>query len=268
MMQQHNKIILIFVIFVVGTIIISTINDVFALHAEDFITKQLKLELEESSLILTTGNVTTATDSYSISDNIEIRHIYPGEMMRISGTLDNGYPFYAIQKDSTVSGTLFTENGPQLVVSGPVHALVPGPGTSVENLVDSIQDQEVKAVVLIPHHTYWRQFLNVNVKVFDAAANPLNDYWFKSNLVANIPVLIEISHESGTHLGTIEGITDDNGYFQASQYITENLVRDGKYIVHLEIGDESNIQVQELNTFVRGEVVGSRDDKFNKTGLE
>ena len=265
-MQEHRKIILIFVIFVVGTITISTINDIFALHAEDFITKQLKEQIESSSLILTTGFITTESNSYSISDNIEIRHVYPGKMMRIAGTTDNGYPFYVIQKDSTVFGTVFTINGHESVVP-----YAPGPEVLQSDSVESEpvqQDQELKAVILLPHHTYWRQFLNVNVKVFDADSNPLNDYWFKSNLVANVPVLIEISHETGTHLGTIEGITDDNGFFRGSQYITENLVRDGKYIVHLEIGHESNIQVQELNTFVRGEVVGSRDDKFNKTGLK
>ena len=262
-MNEDRKIILIFVIFVVGTITISTINDIFALHAEDFITKQLKEQIESSSLILTTGFVTTESNSYSISDNIEIRHVYPGKMMRIAGTTDNGYPFYVIQKDSTVFGTVFTINGHESVVP-----YAPGPEVLQSDSLESEpvqQDQELKAVVLLPHHTYWRQFLNVNVKVFDADSNRLNDYWFKSNLVANVPVLIEISHESGTHLGTIEGITDDNGFFRGSQYITENLVLPGAYGVTVTIDDN---QVQEFTTFVRGEVIGSRDDRFNKTGLK
>ena len=271
-MQEHRKIILIFVIFVVGTITISTINDIFALHAEDFITKQLKEQIESSSLILTTGFVNTQTDSYSISDNIEIRHIYPGQMMRIYGLTTDGYPFYVVHRenleDQTISGTIFTASGPESIImnldvnlepimpieTGPLELEAPGP-----------ESLPIKAVVLMPHHTYWRQFLNVNVKVFEADSNWLDDYWFKSNLVANVPVLIEISHETGKHLTTIEGITDDNGYFQGSYYIVENLVRGGKYNVHLEVGYQSNFKVQELVTFVRGEIVGARDDVANFT---
>ena len=220
---------------------------------------QNTLAFEENLVILQTGIILTAEDEYAISNNFQTRIVQDGNIIRISGVTTTGEIFYAYQK-TTENGVILKGkilDGDRFIpIIKPIQAFD-------ESLADKTQkSQPIKMVILQPHSTYWRQAYSINVKVFDADKNPSNDYWFKASLVPNVPILIEINHENGRHLTTIEGITNDNGYFNGQYLVKDNLDWAGKYNVHVVAGDESFSTTQDLTTFIIGEVIGTR----NSTG--
>jgi len=220
---------------------------------------QNTLAFEENVIILQTGIILTAEGEYTISNNFQTRIVQDGKIIRISGVTTTGEIFYAYQKttekDIILKGKIL-DNDRFIRIIKPIQIFN-------ESLTDETQkSQPIKMVILQPHSTYWRQTYTINVKVFEEDKNPSNDYWFKSSLVPNVPVLIEINHENGRHLATIKGITNDDGYFKGQYLVKDNLDWAGKYNVHVVAGDESFNTTQDLTTFIIGEIIGAR----NSTG--
>jgi len=220
---------------------------------------QNTLAFEENLVILQTGIILTAEEEYAISNNFQTRIIQDGKIIRISGVTTTGEIFYAYQKmtenDIILRGKILVNDGFISIIK-PIQVFD-------EGLTDETsKSQPIKMVILQPHSTYWRQTYTINVKVFEVDKNPSNDYWHKSNLVPKVPILIEINHENGRHLTTIEGITNDDGYFKGQYFVTDNLDWAGKYNVHVVAGDKSSSITQDLTTFIIGEVIGFR----NSTG--
>ncbi len=240
-------------VFIILTIVLfSNISEISAIHQDDPITAALKEKIESDSPILDNRKISDGTYDYIISADAQIRHIRAGDVMRIAGTTIDGHSYYAIQMYDhkgiiVTTGTMIIENKPYSI-SQVIEELIPIPAQQ-QKIPEPIVEEKVpvKGVVLIPHTTYWREDMIINVKAFEEDSNSRNDYWYKSNLVPDVPVVIDINHENGDHLTTIRGTTDTNGYFQATHYITENIVRGGKYIVEILVGD---IHKQTVSTFV------------------
>ncbi len=234
----------------------STINDSFAYHQDDIITQNLKAKIQDASPLLDTGLVSTSSNDYRISNQFEIRHIWPGELMRISGITVDGYPFYAIHKMNSnnieISGTILVDGKIIPIIKNIIEEEPVIVQQTIEEPIVIIEEDPipVKSVILQPHTTYWRETYNINVKVFEADQNLQNNYWYREYLVPNIPVSVQLNHEDGTHLTTIQGITDQNGLFEGQYYITENIVKGGKYLVEVIVGDETVGYKQNLLTFI------------------
>jgi len=267
MNSLSNESLSLLVIFViVGIVSFSIINDSFANLQDDLITQNLKTQIQDASPIFSTGFISTTTTNYLISNQFEVRHIWPGELMRMSGVTVEGYPYYIIHKmnfkDLEISGKILV-NGKTIPIIKNI--IVETPPVVVEEIKEPILTVEedpipIKAVILQPQSTYWRDTYNINIKVFEADQNSRNDYWYRSYLVPDVPIVVDITHENGNHLTTIQGKTDQSGHFEGQHYIVENLVQAGKYFVHVVVGDEKSGDVKDLTTFVIGEVVGGRSD--------
>ena len=254
------------ILVIVAIVSFSTINDSFANLQDDLITQNLKTQIQDASPILSTGFISTTTTDYLISNQFEIRHIWPGELMRVSGVTVEGYPYYAVHKmnfkDLEISGKILV-NGKTIPIIKNI--IVETPPVIVEEIKEPILTVEedpipIKADILQSQSTYWRGTYNINIKVFEADQNSRNDYWYREYLVPDVPIVVDITHENGNHLTTIHGKTDQSGHYEGQHYIVENLVQAGKYFVHVVVGDEKSGDVKDLTTFVVGEVVGARSD--------
>ena len=249
-----------------GLVLFSNILETSAMHQDDIITQNLKAKIQDASPLLETGLVSTSSKDYRISNQFEIRHIWPVELMRMSGVTVEGYPYYIIHKmnfkDLEISGKILV-NGKTISIINNI--IVETPPVVVEEIKEPILTVEEdpipnKAVMLQPQSTYWRGTYNINIKVFEADQNSRNDYWYRSYLVPDVPIVVDITHENGNHLTTIHGKTDQSGHFEGQHYIVENLVQAGKYFVHVVVGDEKSGDTKDLTTFVISEVVGARTD--------
>lgn len=214
---------------------------------------------EENLLILQTGKIFTSQGEYAVSNNFQTMSFQDGKILRINGITTTGEIFYAYQKTSENNIIL---NGKILVNNRFIPIIKPTEVFNESGTDETKKSQSIKMVILQPQSTYWRQTYSINVKVFEADKNPLNDYWFKEYLVPNIPILIEINHENGRHLTTINGITNNDGFFKGQYSVRDNLDWAGKYNVHVVAGDEFFGTSRNLTTFIIGEVIGAR----NSTG--
>ncbi len=244
------------IITISGLVLLSNISEISAIHQDDPITAALKDQMEQDSTILDNRKISDGTYDYIISADAQVRHIRAGDVMRIAGTTIDGYPYYAIQQydhkgNIATSGIILIENIRLDIFHVIDEEFVPV--TILQEEPELIIEEDpipVKAVILQPHTTYWRDTYNINIKVFEADQNSQNDYWYREYLVPDVPISVQINHEDGTHLTTIQGITDQNGHFEGQYYITENIVKGGKYLVEVIVGDESTGDKQNLLTFI------------------
>lgn len=217
------------------------------------------LAFEENLLILQTGIILTTENEYAVSNNFQTMSYQDGKIIRIIGVTTTGEIFYAFQKTTEDNVIL---NG-KILVNNKFIPIIKNSEVHIESLTEkNKKSQPIKMVILQPYTSYWRQTYSINVKVFEADKNLSNDYWFKENLVPNIPIHIEINHENGRHLTTIQGITNNDGFFKGQYKIRDNLDWAGKYNVHVVAGDEFSNTSKDLTTFIIGEIIGAR----NSTG--
>ena len=212
--------------------------------------------LEENFLVFQRGIISTESKDYVISNTFEMRIIQDGRIMRLNGITTTGESYYVFQK--------IVDNNPiikgKILINNKFIPIIQSRSVVEEKqIVNFEQSVPFKMVILQPQNVYWRQIYTISVKVFDADKNPLNDYWFKESLVPNVPIFIDINHESGRHLTTIEGITDEDGYFKGQYFVRDNLDWGGKYNVHIVAGDENYNDTKDLTTFIIGEPVGFRN---------
>ncbi len=237
------------------TVMISVLSVVFFAQIDN----QTAFGFEENILVLQTGIISTSNQDYALSQEFDTRIIQDGRIMRLSGITTTGELYYLYQKivgdDTIVKG--------KILVNNKFISIIKSVESFDESLTDDLQkSQPITLAILQPQNTYWRQIYTINVKVFEEDKNPSNDYWYKEYLVSNIPILIEINHENGRHLTTIEGITNDNGYFRGQYVVRDNLDWGGKYNVHVVAGDDSFTVTQDLTTFIIPIVIGTT----NSTG--
>jgi len=210
----------------------------------------------ENFVVFQTGIISTDNQDYAISNDFKTRIIQNGKIMRLSGITTTGEAYYVFQKIVN-SNTIV--KGKILVNDKFIPIIQSRSVVEEKQIVDIEQSLPIKIVILQPHDTYWRQIYTINVKVFEANKNPLNNYWFKEYLVPNVPILIDINHESGRHLTTMEGTTNEEGYFKGQYYVRDNLDWGGKYNVHVVAGDKANNDTEDLTTFIIGEIIGARN---------
>jgi hypothetical protein len=226
------------------------------------ITSQDAFGFEENFVTLQTGIISTDDRDFVISNDLESRIFKNGKIMRLSGVTTTGEPYYIYQKN--ISENIILKG--KILVGGTFVPIIQKQISPEPILETQVQEQiPMKMIIKQPHSSYWRQDYTINVKTFEADKNPLNDYWYKEYLVPNVPIFINITHENGNHLTTIEGITNEDGYFQGSHYITENRVQSGKYFVHVVAGDEKSGDIKDLTTFVIAEIAGARPNNDPKS---
>jgi len=245
LVEKKISLIVILILISIGSLIFFTQS--YSQHAFGF---------EENFLVFQTGIISTDNHDYGISKNFETRIIQDGKIMRLSGITTTGESYYLYQK--MVDGKIIVK-GKILVNNKFIPIIQSWTVVEEKQIVDREQSMPIKMVISQPHDIYWRQIYTINVKVFEADKNPLNNYWFKEYLVPNVSILIDINHENGRHLTTIEGTTNEDGYFKGQYYVRDNLDWGGKYNVHVVAGDEDNNDTEDLTTFIIGEIIGARN---------
>lgn len=203
--------------------------------------------LEEQSTILQTGILSTATKDYQISNDLQIRTVLDGKLMRISGTTIDGYPYYVIHRliddEIQVWGKIFLDNKlvPIIYRSQPISEPEQQP-----------EGPELLLIVYQPHSTCWSHEYKITTRVYDADLNPNANFDQKSGYLEGVKVNVTLTHENGQVLTTFGGITDDHGYYTGKFYVTENIVKAGKYNVQVTGANEAHTVTQEFITFIFG----------------
>jgi hypothetical protein len=103
------------------------------------------------------------------------------------------------------------------------------------------------------HRTDWQEEYTLTARVFDANKNPKPEFYDNFGFLPGVDIFVNITHELGIPLTTFEGQTDEKGYFHKQYHITENLVRTGKYFVHVVADNGITNDSKDLVTFIFSE---------------
>ncbi len=161
---------------------------------------------QEELVVLQSGIVSTSSKDYPISNNFEIRVFHDGELVRIKGVTASGHPYYVYQKisdgDVELRGKIF--------IDGKVVPLVKKTTFVQEKEPESVTDLLI--LIKQPLSAYYTESYNIIAKVFDASANPLEEFEYKSGLIEGVDVQIILTDPQGKVFRTFSAETNSMGY--------------------------------------------------------
>ncbi|MEM3144002.1 MAG: hypothetical protein QXW91_05185 [Candidatus Nitrosotenuis sp.] len=151
-------------------------------------------------------------------------------------------------------GTITRNNIREMVfVSAVLHRVhLPMQETAIPsptNQNDSIMiEDKLDALLLVRHKTsvQWRDSYDFTVRVFDPALNPGSNFYNSIGFLEGVQITAKVTDTAGRLVNTINGTTDNAGYFTGSVIIHDNSIT-GLYTLDVLISDSKyNSQSQRL----------------------
>ncbi len=122
----------------------------------------------------------------------------------------------------------------------------------IEKQVMPRQKKELTMEVNHIFRNYWNENYKVFVKVFDKSINPrpnFDDYFGTLN---GIQINVTLANLDGTSKYAFGGVTKNNGYWEGSQYLPENISKPGKYNVTVVATRGDDVTSKSLTMFLIG----------------
>jgi hypothetical protein len=172
---------------------------------------------------------------------VKINAIASGASLNLTGRLvaenDDGMVY-------DLRGTITRNNIREMVfVSAVLHVAhlpiqepaIPNPTN--QNNSTAIEDK-LDALLLVRHKTsvQWRDSYDFTVRVFDPALNPSSNFYNSIGFLEGVKITAKVTDTAGRLVNTINGTTDDAGYFIGSVIIPDNSIT-GLYTLDVLISD-------------------------------
>jgi len=125
-----------------------------------------------------------------------------------------------------------------------------------EEKLQVVEDSYIPELLLNFSHdfrTYWTQTFDIDVQSFDAHINNNIENNFFEGRLANANVTVLISTVSGETIMTLNGVTSDRGYWDASYYVPENITPPGEYVVDILLSYNGQSVSETSSMFIIGE---------------
>ena len=226
-------------IVVVFILIIGTVATNYASGQVDPLTE---INFLQSGLIYSDEN------QFNISNDIAIREFFNGNIIRISGQTIEGFPYITYSKVSDENidthGIIFINN--QFVKL----SFEEKPIVVVET-----QDKKDDLALAIQYtqRVHSKQFIFIDVKVFDKEQNNYGNYNQNYGYVPNTNVTIVITDEDNNEVFSSNGITNDKGLFEINYLIPDNSKRE-TLTVTINAENENSSSSKILQVFALGNI--------------
>jgi hypothetical protein len=172
---------------------------------------------------------------------VKINAVASGASLNLTGRLvaenDDGMVY-------DLRGTITRNNIRETVfVSAVLHVEhMPVPETAIPNTTNqndstTIEDK-LDALLLVRHKTsvQWRDSYDFTVRVFDPALNPSSNFYNSIGFLEGVKITAKVADTAGRLVNTINGTTDNAGYFTGSVIIPDNSIT-GLYTLDVLISD-------------------------------
>jgi hypothetical protein len=102
----------------------------------------------------------------------------------------------------------------------------------------TVIEDKLDALLLVRHKTsvQWRDSYDFTVRVFDPALNPSSNFYNSIGFLEGVKITAKVTDTAGRLVNTINGTTDDAGYFIGSVMIPDNSIT-GLYTLDVLISD-------------------------------
>jgi hypothetical protein len=197
---------------------------------------------------LQSGLIYSDESQFNISSDIAIREFFNGNIIRISGQTIEGFPYITYSKVSDENidthGIIFINN--QFVKL----SFEEKPIVVVET-----QDKKDDLALAIQYtqRVHSKQFILIDVKVFDKEQNNYGNYNQNYGYVPNTNVTIVITDDDNNEVFSSNGITNDKGLFGINYLIPDNSKRE-TLTVTINAENENSSSSKILQVFALGNI--------------
>lgn len=194
---------------------------------------------------LQTGKFHTNENEFHISNEITIREFFNGNIMRVSGQTIEGFPYITYSKileDSVKTHGMIFVNGKFVELVFDQQKIISEKNIGKkDNLSISVQYTQ---------RVYSKEVVEVDVKIFDAQQNKLNEFYQNYGYIANTNVMITISDQEGQAIFSSEGTTNEKGLFKAEYIMPDNSKRETLTItINAENEESKSSKILQLFSF-------------------
>ena len=197
---------------------------------------------------LQSGLIYSDENEFNISNDIHIREFFNGNIIRVSGQTIEGFPYITYSKISDESidthGIIFINN--QFVKLSFVEKLI-----EVEKTIDKKDD--LALAVQYTQRAHSKQFVFIDVKVFDKEQNNYSNYNQNYGYISNTNITITITDEENKEVFSSNGITNDKGLFETKYLIPDNSKRE-TLTVTINAENENSSSSKILQAFALGNI--------------
>ncbi len=198
---------MIFAIMVLG---IFTVNFAFA-QVDPFI------DIE----FLQTGVLNTSENQFHISNEITIREFFNGNIIRVSGQVIEGFPYITYSK--ILEDKIDTHG--MIFIGGKFVDLNFEEKIIQEEIIIEKND-DLSILVKYTQRIYDKSFARIDIKIYDAEQNRLNDFYQNYGFIPNTHIEILVVDEENQEFYSTDGIINDKELLEIEFYITENSKRE------------------------------------------
>lgn len=194
------------------------------------------------------GLIYSSENQFHISNDMNIREFSNGNIIRISGQTIEGFPYITYSKISDekiyTSGVIFVNN--QFVKLSFVERPI-----QIEKI--DKKNNDIDIVVQYTQRAHSKQFIFIDIKIFDKEQNTYIDYNQNYGYVSNTNVNVNITNENKQEIFSSTGITDDKGLFETKYLIPDNSKRETLTIT-INAENENSISSKILQVFALGNI--------------
>ena len=172
-------------------------------------------------LFFQTGELNTEKNEFQISDEFTIREFFNGNIIRVSGTTIEGFPYITYSKihdeDIDTHGIIF--------INGQFVKL-----TFIEKPIEDMPiEQKIDDLSIATQYTqraHSKQFIFVDVKIFEHEQNKYNKFDQNFGFISDVEIQVTITNEEQEEIFSSVGISNNKGLFETKYLIPDNSKRE------------------------------------------
>jgi len=172
-------------------------------------------------VFLKTGELNTVENQFHISNEITIREFFNGNIIRVSGQVIEGFPYITYSK---ILDDKIDTHG-MIFIGGKFIDLNFEEKIIQEETISEKKD-DLTILVQYTQRIYDKSFALIDVKIYDAAQNRLNDFNQNYGFVPNTHIEILVVDEEDQEFYSTDGIINDKEILEIEFYIPENSKRE------------------------------------------
>jgi hypothetical protein len=197
---------------------------------------------------LQSGVIYTDENEFNVSNDINIREFFNGNIIRVSGQTIEGFPFITYSKISEENidtyGIIFINN--QFTKLSFIER-------DIESQETLDKKDDLALAIQYTQRAHSKQFISIDVKVFDKLQNNYADYSQNYGHISDVNIQVTITNEENNEIFSSDGITNDKGLFETKYLIPDNSKRE-TLTVTINAENESSSSSKILQAFVLGNI--------------
>ena len=195
---------------------------------------------------LNTGQFTADKNQFQISNDLNIREFSNGNIVRVSGQTLEGFPYVTYSKivnEQTYTQGIIFINGKFVELDFTI--------ISIQNQNNIEKRDDLAILVQYTQRVYDKQFVKIDVKVFDKSQNKLNDFYQNYAYVPNTKINLSVINEEKKEIYSTEGVTSERG-FHSTQFLIPERSKIETLTVTITAENENSKSSKILQVFTLG----------------